>query len=89
MAEINPFVQFPVIRDTFLGGVYNETYQTLFDGGEACASESSPGYKMVINLILVISSLLNLIFYSCPIIYLLFIKELNMSIKILRRTSRS
>lgn len=44
---------FDVIRKTFLQGVYNDTYETLTDGGPICAGESTIGFKMVLNYILV------------------------------------
>ena len=40
------------VRDLFLQGVYNETYQELTDGGPLCAQESTFGFKYILNLIL-------------------------------------
>lgn len=33
------------IRDLFLGGVYNDTYEVASDGGPKCATESTFGFK--------------------------------------------
>jgi hypothetical protein len=41
------------IRNIFLQGVYNDTYEELTDGGPRCASESTFGFKMMLNFILV------------------------------------
>lgn len=43
------------IRDLFLAGVYNETHNVLEDGGPLCASESSFGFKYVLNMLLVLN----------------------------------
>ena len=42
------------IRDLFLGGVYNDTYQALTDGGPNCAAESTLGFKYGLSQILLI-----------------------------------
>lgn len=44
------------LRNEFLEGVYNDTYETLFNGGPKCYSESPLGFKMALNLILVSKS---------------------------------
>lgn len=41
------------IRDIFLGGVYNDTYEVLTDGGYNCFLESSLGFKTVLIYLLV------------------------------------
>ena len=54
MAEINYYsAHLQLIRDTFIKGVYNETYETPFDGGPKCAGESFLGFKLVLSLLLV------------------------------------
>lgn len=54
MAGINSYLpMYHLVREAFIGGVYNETYETLFDGGPKCASESPIGFKLILNLILV------------------------------------
>jgi len=40
------------IRDLFLQGVYNSTYEVITDGGPKCASESTVGFKYASNLLL-------------------------------------
>ena len=55
MAEINSsYLSFKTrIRDAFLQGVYNDTYEFLTDGGPKCASESTLGFKYVLNILIV------------------------------------
>ena len=48
-----------VVRDTFLGNVYNENFENLSNGGLNCFKESSLGFKTVICLILVIALLVD------------------------------
>ena len=40
------------IRDLFLGGVYNSTYEVLSDGGPTCYRESTLGFKFLAALVL-------------------------------------
>ena len=46
------------IRDLFLGGVYNESYQAMTDGGPTCAEESTLAFKYGITQLLLIPELL-------------------------------
>jgi hypothetical protein len=45
------------LRDLFLRGVYNETYEKLTDGGPKCSSESTFGFKYALNQILLVPEL--------------------------------
>lgn len=40
------------MRELFLAGVYNETYEVRTDGGPICASETTLGFKYASNMIL-------------------------------------
>lgn len=57
MAPLPPFsdpTTLPgLIRDKFLQGVYNESYETLFNGGPSCYNESLLGFKIILSTILV------------------------------------
>ncbi len=39
-----------VLRDLFLGGVYNDTYEVWTDGGPNCAMQSTLGFKYTLSL---------------------------------------
>eukprot|EP00347_Sterkiella_histriomuscorum_P003746 403363105 len=56
MAPLEPFNDansvLGQVRNKFLLGVYNETYETLFNGGQQCYEESQLGFKIVLIAIL-------------------------------------
>ena len=51
------FLKSSGIRDLILGGVYNDTYQAMTDGGPICSQESTLGFKYGLTQILLLPEL--------------------------------